>query len=68
MIGAATVTCAIGANLVTSRKQANIAGAYALANESYKQYQKKVREIYGEEAHQEVMELIAADLEWQEEC
>lgn len=68
MIGAATVTCVIGANLVTSRKQANIAGAYALVNESYKQYQNKVREIYGEEVHQEVMELIAADLEWQEEC
>lgn len=29
---------------------------------------KKVREIYGEEVHQEVMELIDADLEWQEEC
>ena len=68
MIGAATVMCVIGANLVTSRKQANIAGAYALVNESYKQYQNKVKEIYGEEAHQEVMELIAADLEWQEEC
>lgn len=68
MIGAATVTCVIGANLVTSRKQANIAGAYAPVNESYKQYQNKVREIYGEEVHQEVMELVAADLEWQEEC
>ena len=68
MTGAATVTCAIGANLVTSRNQANIAGAYALVNESYKQYQNKVREIYGEEAHQEVIELIAADLEWKEEC
>lgn len=64
LIGAATVTCVIGANLLTSRRQANIASAYALVNESYKQYQKKVREIYGEEAHQEVMELIAADLEW----
>ena len=61
MIGAAIVTCVIGANLVTSRKQANIAGAYVLVNESYKQYQNKVREIYGEEAHQEVMELIAAE-------
>ena len=48
-IGAATVTCVIGVNLVTSRKQVNIAGAYALVNESYKQYQNKVREIYGDE-------------------
>lgn len=67
MIGAATVTCVIGANLITSRRQANIASACALVNESYKQYQNKVREFYGEEAHQEVIELIAADLEWQEE-
>lgn len=49
MIGAATVTCAIGANLLTSRRQANIASAYALVNESYKQYQNKVKEIYGDE-------------------
>ena len=61
MIGAATAMCVIGANLLTSRRQANIASAYALVNESYKQYQNKVREIYGEEAHQEIMELIAAE-------
>ena len=78
LIGAATVTCVIGANLLTSRRQANIASAYALVNELYKQYQNKVREIYGDEVHQEIMELIAAkkaenmavqapDLEWQEE-
>lgn len=47
-IGAATVMCVIGANLLTSRRQANIASAYALVNESYKQYQNKVREIYGD--------------------
>ena len=47
-IGAATVTCVIGANLLTSRRQANIASAYALVSESYKQYQNKVREIYGD--------------------
>lgn len=49
LIGVATVTCVIGANLLTSRRQANIASAYALVNESYKQYQNKVREIYGDE-------------------
>ena len=48
LIGAATVTCVIGANLLTSRRQANIASAYALVNESYKHYQNKVREIYGD--------------------
>ena len=48
MIGAATVMCVIGANLLTSRRQANIASAYALVNESYKQHQNKVREIYGD--------------------
>ena len=68
MIGVATVMCVIGANLLTSRRQANTASAYTLVNESYKQHQNKVREIYDEDAHQEIMELIAADLEWQEEC
>lgn len=61
VIGVGTVTCVIGANLLTKRKQANIASAYALLNESYRQYQNKVREIYGEDAHQEIMDAIAAE-------
>lgn len=61
VIGVGTVTCVIGANLLTRRKQANIASAYALLNESYRQYQNKVKEIYGEDAHQEIMEAIAAE-------
>ena len=48
LIGAETVTCVIGANLLTIRRQAHIASAYALVNELYKQYQNKVREIYGD--------------------
>lgn len=60
-IGAASVTCVIGANLLTSRRQADITSAYALVDESYKQYQNKVKEIYGEEAHQKIMELIATE-------
>ena len=48
LIGAATVTCVIGANLLTSRRQENIESAYALVDELYKQYQNKVKEIYGD--------------------
>ena len=41
MIGASTVMCVIGANLLTSRRQENIESAYALVDELYKQYQKQ---------------------------
>lgn len=61
LVGASTIACIFGSNILNKRHQANLASAYALLNESYKQYQNKVKEIYGEEAHQEIMEAIAAE-------
>lgn len=61
VIGAATIACVFGADILNKKQQANLASAYALLNESYKQYQNKVKEIYGEDAHQEIMNAIAAE-------
>lgn len=60
-IGVSTVMCVIGANLLTSRTQANVASAYALVEQSYKAYRNKVIEIYGQEAHEEIVDSIAAE-------
>ena len=60
-IGAATVTCVIGANVLNKRKQAAMASAYALLDQSFKEYKKKVIETYGEDGDKLVRAEIAKD-------
>ena len=60
-IGVGTVMCVIGVKLLTDKSQANVASAYALLEQSYKEYRKKVVEKYGEEADQEIIDEIAAE-------
>lgn len=61
VVGSATVACIFGANILNKRYQANLASAYALVDQSYKQYRNKVKEIYGEDAHQDILDAIAAE-------
>ena len=58
---AATIGCIFGAAILSKKGQANIAGAYALLDRSYKEYKKKVEEMYGEDADDQVQEAIAND-------
>ena len=46
--GAATVACIFGAGMLNKRGQASIAGAYALLDQSYKQYKDRAREFFGD--------------------
>lgn len=59
--GAATLACIFGANILNQRKQASLIGAYALIDNSYKEYKKKVGELYGENANEKIVEEIAKD-------
>lgn len=59
--GAATLVCIFGANTLNKRQQASLTSAYALLDKSYKDYKKKVKEVYGEEAHEKVKEELAKD-------
>lgn len=59
--GAATIVCIFGANLLNKRQQAALTSAYALLNNSYKDYKKKVDELYGEDAGRRVRAEIAKD-------
>lgn len=61
VMGAATLGCVFGANVLNKRQQASLASAYALVDNSYKEYKKKVQELYGDDAHQHVREEIAKD-------
>lgn len=61
LIGAGTIACIFGANAFNKRQQAALMSAYALVDNSYKEYKKKVEELYGEEADKEVKAAIARD-------
>ena len=63
IIGVSTITCIFGANILNKRSQAALASAYALIDNSYRQYRNKVEELYGEEVHNNVVDAIA-----KEEC
>ena len=59
--GAATITCIFGSNIISRHQQASLMSAYALLDNSYKEYKKKVDELYGEEAGEHVRAEIAKD-------
>ena len=59
--GAATVACIFGADVLNKRQQAALVSAYALLDQSYRNYKTKVDELYGEEAGEKVRESIAKD-------
>lgn len=61
LMGAATITCIFGANTLNKRTQASLASAYALLDNSYKEYRAKVNELYGEDADQRVKEAVVID-------
>lgn len=61
VVGASTVTCIFGANILNKRQQAALASAYALLDSSYKEYKSKLKDIYGEDANVRVKEELAKD-------
>lgn len=60
-LGIATIACIFGSQILNKRQQAALMSAYALVDQSYKDYQKKLKELYGEEVDQEVREAIAIE-------
>ena len=61
LIGAGTLACIFGANVLNKHQQASLISAYTLIDNSYREYQAKLKELYGEEAHQEIVDAIAAE-------
>ena len=59
--GVATLACIFGANALNKRQQAAIMSAYALLDNSYKEYRGKVRELYGDETDEKIKEEIIKD-------
>lgn len=61
ILGAATITCIFGANVLNRRQQAALSSAYLFLEQSYKEYRNKVKTLYGEDADKKVDAEIAKD-------
>lgn len=61
VLGTSTITCIFGANILNRRSQAALTSAYALLDNTYKEYRSKVKDICGEESHMKVMSAISED-------
>ena len=59
MVGLSTIACIFGANTLNKKTQASLMSAYALLDQSYKEYRNKAVEIYGEEADKKIRDGIA---------
>lgn len=58
LTGAATITCIFGANVLNKQQQASLMSAYALLENSYKEYQSKAKELYGKDADERIKQEI----------
>lgn len=61
IVAGSTIACVLGSNVLNKQTQASMASAYALLDASYKEYRRKVNDIYGENADSEVLEQMAKD-------
>lgn len=61
LVGAGTIACIFGANVLNKRQQAALMSAYALLDSSYKEYKAKTVELYGEDADNNIKEAVAKD-------
>lgn len=59
--GIATIGCIFGANMLNRRQQASLTSAYAMLNKSYTGYKQKLKELYGQEAHNRILKELAAE-------
>ena len=61
IVAGSTIACIFGSNILNKQTQASMASAYALLDASYKEYRRKVNDIYGENADSEVLAQMAKD-------
>ena len=61
VIGVSTIACVFGANILNKQEQAALTSAYALLDGSYKEYKKKVEELYGKDGEFNVRKEIVKD-------
>ena len=61
LLGTVTITSIFGANLLSRRTQASLMSAYALLDQTHKEYKNKVKELYGEDGDKLIRTSVAKD-------
>lgn len=61
LVGISTITCIIGIGVLDRRNQAALTSAYAMINQSYKQYRQAAKKVYGADADDKIHAEIAKD-------
>ena len=59
LTGVSTIACIFGINHLSSKNQATLMSAYALLDNSYKEYRNRIKDVYGEDADVKVKTCIA---------
>ena len=59
--GVSTIACIFGANILSKCQQASLMSAYALVENSYKEYKNKLKTLYGDDADKEITKEIVKD-------
>ncbi len=60
-MGASTLLCIVGIGALNKHQRVALTSAYALVDQSFKEYKNKVKELYGEETHQNIVDSIAIE-------
>ena len=63
LTGLATVTCILGANRINQIEQASLISAYTYLDRSFDEYQRKVKEIFGEDGERRVCEELEKEVD-----
>ena len=61
IIGLSSAACVIGASVLNNKARISVAGAYAAVSQAYEQYRLKNIQLNGRDAHQQVLDSIAAE-------
>ena len=61
VVGGMTIACIFGANVLNKRKYTALSSAYTLLDNTFSYYTGKVKEIYGEEAHRDIVKAITVE-------
>lgn len=60
-VGFGSISCILGANVLSKKMQASLVSAYSMADQMYKGYRKKNIELYGEENDKAIMKDLARE-------
>lgn len=61
IIGASSLLCLFGATMLSRHTQASLASACGFIGSSFDKYRTKVKELYGDQAHEAVLEKMASE-------